>query len=233
MKKRIFLSVILMFALLAGSHAQEKTVKYFSGGTEFIFNFASIDNDGVEGGNVMRFTGFLNLQGNFNFDFNKSFGVFTGLSLRNVGFIYNDQSTGLKKKYRTYNVGIPFGFKLGSMNRTLLFAGYEIEFPTNYKEKTFQNEVKMDKFNVWFSNRVPVFYNTVFVGMQFKYGFSLKFKYYLTNFFNQSFTEVQTNGVQVQPYEDVDVRMFYFSLSFNLFKGSHFTYTKEEILQRY
>jgi hypothetical protein len=229
MRKKILLSLFLVVIICTVSQAQKKSVTYFTGSTEFIFGFASIDNDGDDGGNVMRFSGFLHLQGNLNHDFSKSFGVFTGLSLRNVGFIYNEQSTGLKKKYRTYNVGIPFGFKLGSMNRALLFAGYEIEFPTNYKEKTYQNEVKQDKFNVWFTKRVPTIYNTVFVGIQFKYGLGLKFKYYLTNFFNQSYTEVNSNGVEIQPYKNIDVRVFYFSVTFQLFKNSHFNYSKEEL----
>ena len=198
------------------SQAQKKSDSYFTSGTEFIFSFASIDNQGNDGGNNMRFTGFLNLQGMYNYDFNKAVGLFTGLALRNVGFIYNNPETGLKKKYRTYNVGIPVGFKLGSMGKTHMFAGYEIEFPTNYKEKTFNNEREDDKFSIWFTSRVPAFYNTVFVGMQFKYGLSLKFKYYLTNFFNQDYSEVEKDGTIDYKYKDIDVRIFYFSLNINL-----------------
>jgi len=114
-----------------------------------------------------------------------------------------------------------------------MFAGYEIEFPTNYKEKTFNNERKDDKFNIWFTTRVPAFYNTVFVGMQFKYGISLKLKYYLTNFFNQSYSEVNQDGVTEYPYQNMDARIFYFSLNFNLFRDVHFNYTKEEMLHKF
>jgi len=163
----------------------------------------------------------------YNFDFGKAAGLFTGLAIRNVGFIEDFPETGLRKKYRTYNLGIPVGLKLGSMGGTHLYAGYEIEFPTNYKEKTFINERKDDKFNVWFTSRVPAFYHTVLVGVQFKYGFNLKFKYYLTNFFNQSYSEVNDLGETVYPFADKDVRMFYFSLSFNLFRDTHFSYTHD------
>jgi len=232
-KRTLILTLIFSFAIVVSSVAQKKTDKYFTSGTEFIFSWASIDNDGVEGGNVMRFTGWLHLQGHFHFDFNKSFGLFTGVSLRNVGFIYNQSETGLKKKYRTYNVGIPIAFKLGSMGRAHLYAGYEIEFPTNYKEKTFTNERKDDKFNVWFSKRTPTLYNTVFVGVQFKYGLSLKFKYYLDNFFNQSYSEINQEGETVYPYENIDVRIFYFSLNINLFRDVHFSYTKEEMMRKF
>ena len=233
LKKTILLSLIFAFALLASSQAQNKTNRYFTSGTEFIFSWASIDNNGVDGDNNMRFTGWFHLQGHFHFDFNNSVGLFTGAAIRNVGFIYNEQESGLKKKYRTYNIGIPIGFKVGSMGKTHLYAGYEIEFPINYKEKTFNNERKDDKFNVWFSKRTPALYNTLFVGVQFKYGVSLKFKYYLTNFFNQSFSEVQQDGTTYYPYENKDVRIFYFSLNINIFRDAHFSYTTEEMMHKF
>lgn len=228
--KKIFTLILIAGMMIPVSGQVKKTKTYFSGGTEFIFGFASIDNKGDDGGNVMRFTGWFHLQGNFNFDINRSFGLFAGLGLRNVGFIYNDRESGLKKKYRTYNVGIPVGFKVGQMNHVLLFAGYEIEFPTNYKEKTFNNERKDDKFNIWFTKRVPALYNTLFVGVQLPYGIGLKFKYYLTNFFNESYTEVNQDGVSVQPYKDIDVRVFYFSVNFNLFRNAKYYYSKDDLV---
>lgn len=228
--KKIFTLILIAGMMIPVSGQVKKTKTYFSGGTEFIFGFASIDNKGDDGGNVMRFTGWFHLQGNFNFDINSSFGLFAGLGLRNVGFIYNDRESGLKKKYRTYNVGIPVGFKVGQMNHVLLFAGYEIEFPTNYKEKTFNNERKDDKFNIWFTKRVPALYNTLFVGVQLPYGIGLKFKYYLTNFFNESYTEVNQDGVSVQPYKDIDVRVFYFSVNFNLFRNAKYYYSKDDLV---
>lgn len=226
MKK--FLPFILVIILLQpfGTHGQDNSRSYFTSGTEFIFSFASIDNDGLEGNNIMRFTGFLHLQGMYNYDFGKAAGLFAGLAIRNVGLIEDFPETGIRKKYRTYNLGIPVGLKLGSMGGTHLYAGYEIEFPTNYKEKTFLNERKEDKFNVWFTSRVPSLYHTLLVGVQFKYGFNLKFKYYLTNFFNQSYTEINSEtGENIYPYADKDARIFYFSLSFNLFRNAHFSYT--------
>jgi hypothetical protein len=232
MKKIFILLLIAGLIIPLGIQAQQKTKTYFSGGTEFIFGFASIDNKGDDGGNVMRFTGWFHLQGNLNIDLHRSFGLFAGLGIRNVGFIYNDRETGLKKKYRTYNVGIPLGFKLGAMNHTLFFAGYEIEFPTNYKEKTFNNERKDDKFNIWFTSRVPALYNTLFVGVQLPYGIGIKFKYYLTNFFNQSYTEVNNDGISEQLYKDIDVRIFYFSVNFNLFRNAHYYYSKDEIITK-
>ena len=233
MKKLLTICLTLLLVSSYNIQAQKNSKSYFTSGTEFIFSFASIDNNGNTDGNVMRVSGWLHLQGTYNYDFGKSFGLITGLAIRNVGFIYNNQEEGVKKKYRTYNIGIPVGFKLGSMGKAHLYAGYEIEFPTNYKEKTFNNERKDDKFNVWFSKRTPAFYNTVFVGIAFKYGLSLKFKYYLTNFFNQEYSEVNQDGVTEYPYEDIDVRIFYFSLNINLFRDVHFNYTKEEMMHKF
>jgi len=233
MKKLLILGLLLSTYVVANSQSANFDRSYFTSGTEFIFSFATIDNNGTAGSNVMRFSGFLHLQGFYHHDFGKSFGLMTGLALRNVGFIENEPDDGVKKKYRTYNVGIPIAFKLGSMGKTHMYAGYEIEFPTNYKEKRFVYDTKEDKFNEWFSKRTPAFYHTVLVGVQFKYGLSLKFKYYLTNFFNQDYSEVNTNGVTVYPYQDKDVRVFYFSLNINLFKDVHFSYSKEEMMHKF
>jgi hypothetical protein len=206
--------------------AQSDSKFYLSSGPEFVFSFAQIDNDGDESWNVMRFSAFFHLQEFVNYNFNNTIGLFSGLALRNVGFIYNTSTPGLKKKYRTYNIGIPIGFKLGSMKGTHFYAGYEIEFPINYKEKTFNNERKDDKFNVWFSDRVPVLYNTVLFGIQFPYGFNLKFKYYLTNFFNQDYSEVNQDGITEYPFANMDVQVFYFSLNFNISRTVYKEYIK-------
>jgi hypothetical protein len=109
------------------------------------------------------------------------------------------------------------------MGKVFFFAGYEIEFPFNYKEKTFENEVKTDKFNVWFSKRVPAYYHTVFAGVQFPYGISLKFKYYLSEFFNQDFREFDGS----QPYKGLKTNVFYFSIRTSLFKGTQISFMKQ------
>lgn len=193
---------------------------YTTSGGEMIFSFASIDDNGNDKESIMRWSPVFNGQFYGNYDLNNYMGVMFGAAFRNVGFIY-EQSNGDKKKFRNYNIGIPVGIKIGKMNKMYVFGGYEIEFPINYKEKTFVNE-KKDKFNVWFSNRVPTYYHTFFAGVQFPYGLSLKFKYYITEFFNQDYTE--NNGTQ--PYKGLKANVFYFSLSSSLFRGNQI-YIKE------
>jgi hypothetical protein len=233
MKKATFLAILFLASVSVLGQATIEDRSYFTSGTELIFQFATIDNNGVEGGNVMRFSGWLHLQGLYHRDFGKAFGIITGLALRNVGFIYEEPETGAKWKFRNYNVGIPVGFKLGNMSKMYLYTGYEIEFPVNFKQKKFVNERLEDKFNVWFSDRTPAFYNTLFLGVKFKYGLDLKFKYYLTGFFNQDYSEINNDGITEYPYQGLDVQIFYVSLNINLFRDAHFRYSRKEINKNY
>ena len=100
MKYILHLALVVIIFLPLSQQAQNHPKSYITSGTEFIFSFASIDNNGVEGGNIMRFSGWFHLQGFYHYDFGRSSGLMTGLALRNVGFIYNEQESGVKKKYR-------------------------------------------------------------------------------------------------------------------------------------
>lgn len=201
---------------------------YTSSGGEAILSWASVSDNGQEGNVVTRFSGFLHFQSLINKDFSQKAGFYTGLTLRNIGFIYDDPiNQGVRKKFRTYNAGIPVGIKLGNMDEKFVFFGYELEIPINYKEKTFINEKKEDKFDVWFSDRTPSVMHSAFVGVRGPSGVSLKFKYYLTPFFNEDFTET-IDGVNSQPYRGLGANIFYVALSFELFRNTDFTYDKPD-----
>ncbi|HRW89961.1 MAG TPA: hypothetical protein P5027_08420 [Flavobacteriales bacterium] len=221
----------LLLPLLLGStlaQAQGPKEWYWTSGGEWIFSMATLDVNGNDNGNILRFSPFFNVQGMANYDFNDHVGLFAGLSIRNVGFIYELPEVGEgvqydKYKFRTYNAGIPVGFKFGEMHRAMVFLGYEFELPFNYKEKRYLNEVKEDKFNVWFSDRTEPFFHALFLGFQFKYGTTLKFKYYLTNFHNTDYTET-VDGVQVKPYDGLNANILYVSLGFGLFRNDELIY---------
>lgn len=216
--KKILIPLFLITIVSFKSNAQPKV--YVTGGPEFIFSLAEIDNNGLTGGNIMRFAPFFNLQVNGNADFGKHFGLIFGGAIRNVGFIYNLPDTNIKKKYRNYRLGIPVGIKLGRMNKFLFYGGYEIEFPFHYKEKTFVNNAKQDtKISDWFSARTPSYYHSFFVGVQFPYGFSLKFKYYLSEFFNEDFSDSNT-----KPYQGLKANVWFFSLNFAIFQNKQMLY---------
>jgi hypothetical protein len=95
---------------------------YTTSGGEMIFSFAVIDDAGSESGNVMRWTTFFNAQNLVNYDVNNAFGLFSGINIRNVGYIYDnytDKVTGdvVKKKFRNYTLGIPLVLKSGNWTR--------------------------------------------------------------------------------------------------------------------
>ncbi len=214
------ITLIILFLYAFGAFAQEKTTKvYGSFSLEMIFSFATIDNQGYDQGNIMRWAPVINPQSMVNIDFGKYFGLFTGLAIRNVGFIYEDplDVNNTKFKYRTYNLGIPVGFKVGKMDKMLLFAGYEVEFPFAYKEKHFVNEEKVYKEVIWFTDRVEPVQSSLMAGIQFPYGATLKFKYYLTNFHNRDYVAM-VDGEETKPY-DFKSNVFYFSLAWNVFSN--------------
>lgn len=229
MKRTILALLIAGISGISSVKAQVET--YFSGSGEMIFSFVTIDNQGNDQGSLMRWAPVLNLQGMFNVDVAKPVGFFTGLAIRNVGYIY-DQPESIsgspaeyKKKFRTYNLGIPVGIKLGNMDKFLVFGGYEVEFPFHYKEKTFDNEEKT-KFTTWFSKRVEPVQHSFLVGIQFPYGFDIKFKYYITNFHKRSFIAYDAAGDPYKPY-DYEAKIFYFSLGWNLFTNSRKVYDRD------
>lgn len=229
--KKIFF-ILIGVAVFGNTMAQDSGTTssgskvYTTTSGELIFSFASINNPGGEEGSIMRFSPVVNIQNWVNIDKTDKFGLFTGLSVRNVGFIYDVNST-TRMKYRTYNVGIPVGVKIGNLSDKFLFFGYELEIPVHYKEKTFINEDKEDKDGIWFSKRVNTFNHSVMAGIQLPYGATLKFKYYLTNFFNKDYEASDDQGNLYKPYANADVNVFYFSLSFGLLKNADFYYNNE------
>jgi len=230
MKKIFVLSLFFAFmattALMAQVEVSEyrKGRFYFSNETEIIFSFANIDADSANMDNILRWSPVFNFMGRMNYDITRHLGVDIGLGFRNVGFIAKipEAENDLKKKFRTYNFGLPIGIKIGDLNQKnpfFLFAGYELEMPFHYKEKTFENGDKTDKITGWFSDRTDLFTQSVYAGVQFPQGFSLKFKYYLNNFFNSDY-ELFKDGVSTKPYAGLDVNVFYFSITWFPFRDT-------------
>jgi hypothetical protein len=189
---------------------------YFTGSGEWILSVPLLDVDGSEKGAVVRFSPFFNVQWMLNYDISRHFGLYTGLAVRNQGFIYQVPDTNVRSKYRTYDLGIPVGFKLGRMNHVLFYAGYGLELPFNYKEKRFENGKRVERFNVWFSDRNSTFYQSVFFGVQGPGGGTLTVRYYPTNFHNRDFSET-IKGVTTQPYSHLRSNILAVSFGYALF----------------
>ncbi len=211
--KKIYLTTWLLMLLPLLSLAQNKTDIYFSFENEFLFQGASIKDGDNKMNNNMRFTAFFHVSPLVNFDFYRWGGIYTGLAIRNVGYIQDEvPDPDIDKiKRRSYTLGLPLAIKVGNMEKIYFFAGAEYEWLFHYKEKTFNGDVK-SVYKDWFSNRTPHFMPSVFAGVQFPGGINLKAKYYLTNFLNEDYTD--SNGQH--PFTGMDVRIFYVALSFNI-----------------
>lgn len=227
--KRIIYLAVFSFCFTIQCFSQKTESKsnkaYVTTGGELIFSFANIEQNGSSESSVMRFSPVINLQTMLNKDMSKKFGVFTGLALRNVGYITNDyidpsDNLRYKKKFRSYNMGIPLGFKIGNLEKTFLFGGYEFELAVAYKEKTYVNGDKTNKVTGWFSNRQELFQHGFLAGIQFRYGVNLKFKYYLSEFHNRDYTD----NAGIKPYGSLKSNIYYISLSYFLFKNLDFYY---------
>lgn len=203
---------------------------YSTSGGELIFSFADVSSGNASIGSNLRFSAFFHLGEYWHFDFTNSFGMFTGFGMRNIGMITKDDGVliaehlgiltpgagDVKIKRRSYSLGVPLAFKIGNFKRrTFVYAGGEAELMFHYKEKLFIDGDKEDKFGEWFSGRTNIINPSLFGGIQFPGGVNLKFRYYMLDFLDQDYTE-RINGVEVRPYQGLETRMFYISLSLNL-----------------
>jgi len=227
MKRNICLVLLSALLVIQCFGQKENSSKaYVTTGGELIFSLANIEKNGNSENATVRFSPVFNLQVMLNKDVNKKFGVFTGVALRNVGYIlpnYKDTNNlEYKKKFRSYNLGIPVGFKLGNLDKTFFYGGYEIEFALSYKEKTYEDGDKTDKITGWFSSRQELFQHGFFVGIQFPYATNLKFKYYLSEFHNRDYV----NNGGIKPYGALKSNIYYFSLCFFLFRNFDLYYEK-------
>jgi hypothetical protein len=220
----------LLLALLISFKGISQSKTYVTSGLELIFSWAEI-TDNTKGESAdLRFAPVINIQSMIHSDFSERFGIYSGLAVRNVGYIYgnyktpitttNTISTTYEKRFRSYNLGIPVAFKLGNLSKMFIYAGYELEIPLLYKEKTYENgdQLKGMKITGWFSDRQQSLYHSVLVGIQFPYGMNLKFKYYLTEFHNQNY--VASDGGK--PYAGLLSNVFYISLNSMLFRNASF-----------
>ena len=197
--KRTVLSIVFLFSILIVA-AQIKP--YHTTGMGTNYSYALIDD--TENGRVIpRYAPFWNINNNYHFDFSKNFGMFAGYSIGNVGFIveWND-SLKTKKKFRTYNIGVPIAFKIGTFDPDepfYFFFGGAMEIPFHFKEKTFYDGKKVKKTIEWGSERVNLLQPCLFVGITFPNKNTLKFSYYPMDFLNTGYTE-NINGTPYQPY---------------------------------
>ncbi len=142
---------------------------------------------------TIRFTALTNIGLTFNSNIDENFGAYTGIILKNIGYIQN--TNGYTYKRRVYTIGAPFGIKVGKLSvpEWYFFMGGGVDVPFNYREKQYQVVTEKSKFNEWFSNRTPHFLPYVFAGFSPNIWWpTFKIQYYPGNFLNPDYSK---NGV--------------------------------------
>ncbi|MBN1180978.1 MAG: hypothetical protein JXB49_01735 [Bacteroidales bacterium] len=229
MKKLLFIIILFVFSWNT-IHSQEKKrypdVYPVTSG-EFIFCNGDVEMNGENQETKMRFSFFFHYGQYWHVDLNNNFGFYSGGAIRNVGLKTKNEGDYNKVIRRSYSLGMPFAFKLGSFDdHFFVFGGAECEWMFHYKQKFFNDNGK-NKTSEWFSDRTNPFAPSVFAGIQFPKGLNLKFKYYLDDFLNKDYTG--SDFGQTVNYSTYKTRMFYISISFD-FKTKEIIKKKDSVL---
>jgi len=215
MKKFIFLLSIIIIPSYYVANAQN-VYPVTSGELLFQFSDTELANSDVTD-NPMRFTLFFHWGQYYHFDMTNNIGFFSGLAIRNVGFIYDEDNVPQKTIRRSYNLGVPLALKLGAFNKHFyLFGGGEYELLFHYKGKRWysgEREGTKSKDTEWFSDKTERFVPSLFAGMQFPGGINLKFKYYMGDFLNLDYVGNDLGVADVDFANFTKHNMFYISLS--------------------
>lgn len=234
--RRIYFTFLFLGATFASIQLSAQTDIYTETGGELLFQFSEVEltDAAIKSGNYekvdnpMRFTLFFHLGQYVHMDFTNNLGLYSGLAIRNVGFIsdekINPDLDGDPSKLedykiirRSYTLGIPLAIKLGSFDDHFFFmAGGEMEWNFAYKEKYWNANTRSGaktKYSEWFANQTPTFIPSAFVGVQFPKGIALKFKYYLNDFIDNTYTS-KNPIFDLTRYKKTEV--MYISLSWNL-----------------
>ncbi|MEZ5018077.1 MAG: hypothetical protein R2800_13545 [Flavipsychrobacter sp.] len=176
-----------------------------------------------------RFTYFFHLGFNMHVDVSNSVGLYTGIGVKNIGFIEKTSRTAIPFntakdstiKRRVYTVGLPLGLKIGNLKkRNYVIVGGGVDFPINYREKGFVKRNDKDKFNEWFSDRTAKVMPYVFAGFSVDPGIIFKVQYYPTNFMNPNYVQANTNFISplvvTTPYAAYDIQLLLFSIGFDI-----------------
>ena len=238
--QKFFLIIVVVFAFQYGM--SQKIYNTTSG--ELIFGFSNANystpdaNEQLPFNNkpgsitdAMRFTIWFHFGTYWHKDFNNRFGIYTGITNRNIGFITKEASSDLtttdfvKWKRRSYALGVPIVLKLGSFDDDFyFFAGAQYEVLYHYKEKEFQLTNKRI-YSDWFSNRLNIFMPSIFAGITFPKGLSIKITYNLLDMMNRDFSYSNASNQKVYPYKHLDSKLFYISI-FKMIRIDKKTYQK-------
>lgn len=217
--QKTILALIICFAILAFQDLSSQDVYSVSSG-ELLFQFSDTEVNGLPVQEQLRFTIFPHFGQYWHLDLGNSIGMYTGMALRNVGFIYDEGIPLQKTIRRSLNLGVPLALKVGSFkHHFFIFGGGEYELLFHYKAKRwYSNEREGEKVtdSEWFSDKTNRFVPAAVAGIQFPGGFNVKFKYYLDDFLNLDYYGRDLHEADVSFASYTNHNMFYFSVSWQL-----------------
>lgn len=213
-----WVSALALPVLLSAQASKTRKSHYNKDAYEYIFSWGAVDEavSSVDqlpvsaSKSPLRFSGFFNVSEQFHWDFSKAFGLFSGIGIRNIGFIHHFGDS-VRVKQRQYALGVPLAFKLGGMKKNFFFAaGAEMELFFNYKQKVFYNNSK-DKFSEWFSPNSDLLNPSLFAEVDFPKGSFIRFRYYLNDFLNENSRGINVNGKSLN-YDFTPSSLMYISI---------------------
>ncbi|HEC43648.1 hypothetical protein LCGC14_2130170 [marine sediment metagenome] len=238
--KRILIIIALIAPVLFTAPANSQDV-YSVSSWESLFQWAEVPATPQAGdpaiNEQLRYTIVLNVGQYFHMDFTNFIGLYSGLAIRNVGFIY-DTDIPTKTIRRSYNLGIPLALKIGIFDKHMyIFGGGEYELLFHYKGKRWlSNERSSTKLKQteWFSSKTNTFVPSVFGGIQLPGGFNIKYKYYLDNFLNKNYTgeDLGETGVSFANYENVQIHYISISWQFRTDQWKNYMPADDKVAQR-
>lgn len=216
---------IIVVLLIASTNLTAQSKVYTTSCFEFLFQNGQITKDGINPDQSMRFTVWFNYTQQGHIDFNQHLGMYTGISIKNVGFITENEIIKQtaenpntvadpvdKIKRRIYTLGIPLAIKLGTLDKNFyVYGGGEVALALSYKEKRFENGVKTKKTS-FLGNETNLFQPSVFAGIQLPKGLNVQYRLFLNNMLDKSYghgTVYDQSGFNKSVVQ-------YISLSFNL-----------------
>jgi len=185
--KLLLLCLLLVQSFLLSS--QVKTYHHSDGGivSPLVLSFVDFTSNPNDVSNKPRFSFFFHLAEYYDIDVNNFFGFYSGLTLLNIGFIAKNENLDIEKRFRSYALGLPVAFKIGSFRESFYFyGGGEYQWLFHYKEKTYINDDKI-KRSEWFSRKTPFFIPSVFAGIHFPKDWTVSFHYQLKEFLNTAY----------------------------------------------
>ncbi len=199
------------------STAQEKAIEpkplkkhYWSNNMDvLIFSTAAINDAGIKSWGTLRWSPFFNIGGNFHYNISKHLGVYTGLSLKNIGFIERYKVLNTVVKQRAYTLGVPIGISIGDMQQQKYFTlGGGVDWAIHYKQKYWDDNTSKVKLSEWFSDYTRPLLPYIFTGFSSK-AISFKIQYYPLGFLNE---DKKVGPYQVQINKDKKVNLLLFSI---------------------